>query len=427
MYPDQGNSDLIRHSDENVVVDSLPDTDLYNYYFEHVLPGSDDGSSSHAHPTMDSLSKESRLLLHSLLAVSAVRLAWDMISQDTSPEISAVHTVLLRGYHHYNMASKIMRMKLSHSGVMDADQVMTSTLMVLPFAAASQQISHWLSTQRTDLRSYIPLSSTPRDVITFARGARTIMEILFPMLSTTDVNRVSTATMDDSHLRASELPSKQRIKSMIVSSSRDAWAQLQTRLDALSYDGDNPLDHEVSACKHAFGVLVDLRSSAIAVPTSQDLSKLFIESAPSNDATGWLHSFVHWPCRVDSRSLLPAEPLTRLLLSFYAQISQSYLDLVLPLLDQRLERPVGEPSDWFALSLTRTQALALDIYAHWSVLMFLVAKKSWWIGTLPVFTLTGLLNRYGSDFVRRLWPECAEQEQWWPAEMLQRLEDDETA
>lgn len=426
MYPDQGNADSIRHSDDPLAVDSFSDTDLYNYYFEHVQPGSEIGSSSHVHPTMESVARESRLLLHSLLAVSAVRLAWDMISQEAPPEISAVHTVLLRGYQHYNMASKSMRVKLSHSGVMDADQVMISTLMVLPFAAASQQISHWLSTQNTDLRSYIPLSSTPRDVITFARGARTIMEMLLPMLSTPDINRVSTATTN-SHLRASELHFKQRIKSMIVAGSRDAWAQLQTRLDALCYDGDDLLDHEALACKNAFGVLVDLRSSTIAVLTSQDSAKLHIQSASSNDATGWLHSFMHWPCRVDSKLLLPAEPLTRLLLSFYAQVPQSYLDLVLPLLDQRLERPVGESSDWFALSLTRTQALALDIYAHWSVLMFLVAKESWWIGTLPEFTLTGLLNRYGSAFVRRLWPECAEQEEWWPAEMLQRLGDGKTA
>jgi hypothetical protein len=130
---------------------------------------------------------------------------------------------------------------------------------------------------------------------------------------------------------------------------------------------------------------------------------------------------------VSSNSLLPAEPLTRLLLSFYAQVPQSYLDLVLPLLDQSLGRPVGASSDWFALSLTRTQALALDVYAHWSVLMFLVAEESWWIRLLPEVTLTGLVNRYGSDFVRSFWPECSGQEEWWPAEMLQRLRDVRTA
>lgn len=340
--------------------------------------------------------------------------------------------VLMRGYQHYNMASKSMRMKLSRSSTVEADQVMTSTLMVLPFAAASQQISHWLSTQSTNQCLYTPLSSTPRDVITFVRGARTMMETLLPILSiagtnaTTDADRDSTATTGP-YLTTSERLYKQETKSIIVSDSCDACSQLQRRLGALCYDVDDPLNHEVSACKAALDVLVHLRTSTITVLTSPHPTELHIEDAPSKHATSWLHSFVRWPCRAHSNSLLPAEPLTRLLLSFHAQVPQSYLDLVLPLLDQRLGRPVGASSDWFALSLTRTQALALDVYAHWSVLMFLVAEESWWIGSLPEVTLTGLVNRYGSDFVRSFWPECSGQEEWWPAEMLQRLRDVRTA
>jgi hypothetical protein len=63
--------------------------------------------------------------------------------------------------------------------------------------------------------------------------------------------------------------------------------------------------------------------------------------------------------------------------------------------------------------------LALDIYAHWSVLMFLVEEESWWIGTLPVVTLAGLVNRYGDGFVNRPGPENGPgKEQWWPGSML---------
>lgn len=125
--------------------------------------------------------------------------------------------------------------------------------------------------------------------------------------------------------------------------------------------------------------------------------------------------------------------MTRPLLSLLVHAPQAYLDFVLPLLDQRLEGPA--PSETGStdkaqagLDLNVEQALALDIYAHWSVLMFLVSEESWWIGKLPDITLAGLVNRFGDNFVRKLWPDDGgrvdgegEGEgigEWWPGSML---------
>jgi hypothetical protein len=133
----------------------------------------------------------------------------------------------------------------------------------------------------------------------------------------------------------------------------------------------------------------------------------------------WLRSYA-------SRRAIPlsTEPLTRPFLSFLVQAPQAYLDLVLPLLDQRLESPIGTLSKDTSAQLTREQALALDIYAHWSVLMFLIEEESWWIGRLPFVTLTGMVNRYGDHFVTRLWPGSTRgQEQWWPGSMLTILRE----
>jgi hypothetical protein len=56
--------------------------------------------------------------------------------------------------------------------------------------------------------------------------------------------------------------------------------------------------------------------------------------------------------------------------------------------------------------------------------MLLVEEESWWIGTLPVVTLAGMVNRYGGEFVTRLWPETeSRKEQWWPEIMLNILQD----
>jgi hypothetical protein len=56
--------------------------------------------------------------------------------------------------------------------------------------------------------------------------------------------------------------------------------------------------------------------------------------------------------------------------------------------------------------------------------MFLVEEESWWIGTLPAVTLTGLVNRYGNNFMARQWSENGlEQEKWWPGSMLNILRE----
>jgi hypothetical protein len=107
----------------------------------------------------------------------------------------------------------------------------------------------------------------------------------------------------------------------------------------------------------------------------------------------------------------PEESLTRRFIAFLSRVTQGYLDEVLPLLDQRVEVPV----ETTGVDLTHTQALALDIYAHWSVLMMLVEEESWWIGSLPVVTLRGMVNRYGERFVCEVGEE---EEEWWPGSML---------
>jgi hypothetical protein len=239
-------------------------------------------------------------------------------------------------------------------------------------------------------------------------------------------NDNNAASIDHLESSAPEVLNNCSSSSRIAFGSLKAISQLKVRLDSLCSDFQDPPSHELSACKMAFEILQQTRIGAISVLAATESNHTCPCIAALTWAPPWLQSFILQPCELLGTLLLPQEPLTRLLLSFYALVSQEYLDLVLPLLDQRLEAPVDASSDWFALSLTRTQACALDIYAHWSVLMSLVEEKSWWIGRLPVATLDGVLNRYGTGFTQRLWPECEEQGEWWPGEMLRVLRDTRT-
>src|SRR5690242_835 len=368
------------------------------------------------------------MVYQSLLAVSAVRLAWDMISRSPYPKASAVCQVLLCGYQHLSQASYRMRSALSHLDSNELESLLASTLILMPFAAASQQINHWISSNSMTGLPNIKLSSTPRDMITFVRGVRAMLEMLCPNMpamgynTLIDIDRgldlTTTASVDSLNSSSNESLIMSRI---IIGGSRQALVRLGVRLHSLCFESNIPINLELSACRLAFKILEQIRNSVESVLNSCRPGYLSSSIASPTRSSSWLDHFIHLPCELGGTTLLPHDHLTRIMLSFYAQVPQQYLDLTLPLLDQRLERPVNDFSDGFTLNLTRTQAFALDIYAHWSVLMSIVEENSWWIGRLPVTTLDGLVNRYGLRFVKRLWPECGEQEEWWPGEMLPML------
>ena len=159
-------------------------------------------------------------------------------------------------------------------------------------------------------------------------------------------------------------------------------------------------------CILVFEVLDNIRIGTFASSNPSPTNKAR-KPLPLELKQAWLPQVAPWLHDYASRPAIPSpkEPLTRTLLNFLVQVSQSYLDLVMPLLEQRLETTCATSPDDAPIQSEPEQALALDIYAYWSVLMFLAEEESWWIGSLPVVTLTGMINRYGDEFVAGLRPE----------------------
>jgi len=212
-------------------------------------------------------------------------------------------------------------------------------------------------------------------------------------------------------------PSRTHVMLAIISTtSQSAFSKLQERLDLASFYHSEECVEDLTACKAAFKTVDSLRIRAFS-PAEEVLTSAPV---PLPKMPPWLRSFV-------SRAENPSshDTLTSFFLRFLVQAPQEYLDIVLPLLDQRLESPIDESSeDSPVVGLTTVQAIALDVYAHWSVLMFLVEDDSWWIGTLPDVTLTGMVNAYGDDFVSKLIPGSgSEPAKWWPGSMLNILRE----
>jgi hypothetical protein len=295
-----------------------------------------------------------------------------MISASPHADVSTVQSTMLTGYAHYNLASQAMRRAL----VDQAQEALVASVILVPFAAGSQQINHWLS-RRTG-QAIKEMASTPRDVIVLVRGIRTMLGALEYVDLHTEPNWMS-------ETRLGHAASRTHVMSEIIAeTSKVAFGVLSGRLEEL--------DGEKMALEATFDILETIREGTLKAPED----KLWAETE--------IHS---------------TEIRTRNFLTFLSQVPQEYLAIVLPLLDQRLESPICASQ----AVLTSAQALALDIYAHWSVLMFLVGDQSWFIGDLPVVTLKGMMNRYGEGFAERPSSAVAIETKWWPGSMLRIWED----
>lgn len=413
------------------------DADLYNHYLQHtsrtITLFPEDRCALQIE--MPKLALQSKPVFHSLLAVSAACLCHDMISKEPASDTSTVSRILMTGYRHFNLASERIRVLISSPCSLTPGSLLASAVLLVPFATASQQINHWISSKSKGKESSKLLSTTPRDAIIIMRAIRTTLQTLQSDSSklTCELSQeVELASDSQSTKRtipqtATLAPSRTHVMVPILTATvKRAFTRLQQSLDSALLDNDDS-EGFLPACRTALEVLKHITSKTFptsdisSISSSQTKEPFKPESAPLSQVPPWLRSLAG-----RARDPLPTEPLTSFLLSFLRHSPQAYLDFVLPLLDQRLERPINAISNVkdLATEITREQTLALDIYAHWSVLMFLVKEDSWWIGDLPAVTLKGMINRYGDDFATRLWSgQVSSQEPWWPGSMLSILRE----
>ncbi|KAF2671297.1 hypothetical protein BT63DRAFT_212887 [Microthyrium microscopicum] len=422
------------------------DTSLYHHYLQHT-------SRTLTHHPLDrrgleigipTLALRSKTVYHSLLAVSAAHLACKLITKEPPPSVNTVYQVSTAGYYHYNLASQRMSNLLNEPTPAKAEALIASAMLLVPFAAASQQINHWLSSNTDTDTQHVPklLYTSPRDIIVFMRGIRTTVQAFETAAITTTLPPLSDLDLDDTtdHPPVETAPSPALSHThvmfpMLTATSREAFSRLHARLESATLSTFP--DTDLAACVTAFTILSNIRNTAFSPLSTSPPAPMPIDEHPRlwSHLTPWLSGYL----RRGARALDRKHPLTKHFLAFLVLVPQGYLDLVVPLLEQRLVRPAGEftspefrrpefmrEGSWdeaflagntgLVTDLTATQALALDIYAHWSVLMFVTEEESWWIGGLPVVTLSGMVNRYGDDFVGRA---CGlGGEEWWPGSML---------
>jgi len=408
----------------------LPPSDiaLYQHYLQHTshISTQYQNDKTAFEIYIPTLALQSKIVFDSILALSASCMCLDMIAKRPGPDTAAVNHVLMAGYQHYNLASEKTRDLISQPDILKPEPLLASSAFLVGFATSSQLINHWIESRKSTREPFKRLSASLRDMLVISKGLRTTLQVVRrdPVSSSHEMTNES-EFLNETVLEPPEFrpppttPSPSHTHFMyptIAATSQEAFSRLQERLDsATSLYHRN--DAAMPACAEAFQRLSTIRnlafsSTAPSEPLSLDNASMLPQVPP------WLRTYIGRPI-----ILSPDKPLTRPFLTFLIMSSQEYLDLLLPLLDESLECPMESIPDGMP-ELTEVQALALDIWAHWCVLMFLVEEESWVIGNLPFILLNGMLNRYSDNFVARLWPEHYQgQGRWWPASMLACLRE----
>ncbi|KAB8199944.1 hypothetical protein BDV34DRAFT_205760 [Aspergillus parasiticus] len=146
-------------------------------------------------------------------------------------------------------------------------------------------------------------------------------------------------------------------------------------------------------------------SESVQVPRNHVLSS---DRSPS--VSPWVASYM-----ISVTSMESPRVLRRIIMSFLNRAPAEYLDLVRSVLDSPCVEAGGENSmtpdspGTEASSLNAAHLLAMDIFAHWLVLVMLL-DGVWWIGDIGQWELSRVVSLIKTQNV-------LSQETWWPESM----------
>ncbi|KAK0736096.1 hypothetical protein B0T21DRAFT_450927 [Apiosordaria backusii] len=196
---------------------------------------------------------------------------------------------------------------------------------------------------------------------------------------------------------------------ILAATSRGALTSLRTKAEARRTE--MPAHPEIAFSFVALGTLEDIADEVFKTNSHAIDLKLSLERAHSSPTTPppqsrlscvspWLRNYL---ARVTMAT--PTRPFRRTITAFVNRVPAEYLTLVQSSVELLSESRGIE-------SLTTPQRLAVDIFAHWLVLVMLL-DGVWWIGGIGAWELGRIVNTLGD----KGFGEAEGKTTWWPASM----------
>ncbi|KAK4461521.1 hypothetical protein QBC42DRAFT_329689, partial [Cladorrhinum samala] len=424
---------------------------LFNHYLEHTsrdatVPENDQFTLQ---VMMPQLACESKALMRSLLAISAICQACDLIRQPSVAPHQIRNQVLdlLSLSHRYHMESlRQVRLTL-HEGEPKYDHVLANAALMGMQGSAGHSVRIWLTKTGAPVNVFMPKHP---QWVSFYRAVDIAYGGLIrnPSSSSSSSSPCSSSvaspgsgcpvTPSEPITNSHNYPASRASPSfdhplfpIISATIGTALSKLCARAQAIEGSSAAPPTPELQACFTALAIFTGVVSDVFNSPaSSSDPSEVPRTPGASScdegggqaeadvDPVGKLKDVSPWMRRyiASITYVVPSRLPRRIVAAFIHKVPAAYLGLVEDMFDlisgesESESKTSGEPSG----GITVAHQLALEIFAHFLVL-FILLDNVWWIGGIGAWEL-GRVVEGGYAAVGEGEGE-GEEGDWWPESM----------
>lgn len=379
------------------------------------------------------------VVMSSLLALAAACKAHDIAKQNPTPLdhqiLADIGALLALGDSHH--IASLRHISASMQKADSYDHLLANAALMVLYASASHSVRVFLAATAKQRGQRLPGDILPQNSqwISFTRAAHTASTAVLnhiingPDCPGVDTRLMSpgTASCNKDVLAPEDGPTKKTKRlflPLVASTYIRALESLRRRAEStatLLKQSDQPLSdtHQLEASLDTISILENCASKAL-LPREDNPSV----DAPQNPLTSFdeLSRVSSWVARymISVTSIQSPRVLRRIIMSFLNKAPAEFLSLVQSVLDSpsveaRAERWMTQDSPGSEEpSLSATHLLALDIFAHWLVLVMLL-DGVWWIGDIGQWELGQIVSLMKTqDLMSQL---AGTGETWWPESM----------
>ncbi|PYH85833.1 putative C6 transcription factor [Aspergillus uvarum CBS 121591] len=373
------------------------------------------------------LAFRSKAVMSSLLALAAACQSHDIAKQALTPQ-SLLQIRELLGLAERHHRASLRHIQESMQSPEMYDHVLANAALMVLYASASHSIrvhlaatakqrgqrlpgellpqhSQWISFTRA---AHTASTAVLNDIVNAAKGASPIMPTE-ASLSSTDLHTPGVLTPQDGpseHTKRLFLP-------VVASTYTQAFERLRKRAEAtvtLLKNSNRSCNmaqlhaslETVSILEHCAAAALTSRQTPATRPRTQALA-LHKRARVSP----WVAKYM-----ISVTSMEAPQVLRRIIMSFLNKAPTEYLGLVQSVLDSSSTGREGSATAEVG-ALTTTHVLAMDIFAHWLVLVMLL-DGVWWIGGIGQWELGQVLAVLKTQDPLGL---AETGETWWPESM----------
>jgi hypothetical protein len=395
---------------------------------------------------MPNIAFRSRPVMSSLIALAAACKCHDLIKTrkflDRQTMMKVQELLMLAERHHLSSLQHI-QVAVSYSDCYDS--ILANAALMVLYASASHSLRVYMATIAKRTGQELPNEMLPQHSqwMSFTRAAHTASTAIlvgavdnvtnsqrrtYSPISTSPTPAFPESISFSKGVFLPEDGPSERTKHLflplVASTYTQALAILREKVETtvVSFEtlqAPSCSDISIDACSTAFSILETCASGALSTEkpigrhNDSAFEPLSLERIP--EVTSWVGEYM-----ISVTSMASPKALRRTIMSFLNKAPTSFLNLVQSMLDSKLAEASSE--DVMALdspessisSLDPTRLLAMDIFAHWLVLVMLL-DGVWWIGGIGQWELGQAIALMKSQNLCR--QATDRRETWWPESM----------